>query len=122
WMLTVWKSLHLSTGGPRQVKSLAAIRQLIHFLSLIGSNRVLSARSASIPVVRVRPDLLDVEVHSATEKYYSSVFLAHAKAVVVLECLIGRAVVTYVLLAPLDHDEILVHLRGRSPIPVILVP
>ena len=76
---------------------------------------------ASIPVVRVRPDLLDVELHSAAQKNDLSVLLAHAKAVVVLECLVGRAVVTHVVFAPLNYYQVFVHLRRRAPIPVILV-
>ncbi len=58
---------------------------------------------ASIPVMRVRPYLLDVELHSAAQKDDFSVLLAHTKAVVVLEYLVGRAVVTHVLFAPGSH-------------------
>src|SRR5579859_13880 len=68
----------------------------------------------------VPPDFLDVEFDIAAEVYWC-VFLAHAEALVVLESLEGSAVVAHIFDAPLDHDEVLVDLRRRSPVPMILV-
>src|SRR5271169_1784061 len=73
-----------------------------------------------IPVVGVPPDFLDVESH-AEAQIDRSVFLAHAKALIVLEGLKRSAVVAHIVKAPLDRDEVLVNLWRRTPIPMILV-
>src|ERR1700685_1803644 len=49
------------------------------------------------------------------------VFFAHAKTLIVLESLKRSAVVSYVIEAPLNDNEILVDLRRRTPVPIVLV-
>src|ERR1700751_5257120 len=74
----------------------------------------------SVPVVRVPPDSLDVELDSAAE-VDGLVFFAHAEALVVLKGLKRCAVVADVVETPLDDDQIFVDLRRRAPIPMVLV-
>src|SRR5437588_6001500 len=71
-------------------------------------------------MMRVPPDFLDVEFDAAAE-VDGLVFFGHAEAVVVLKGLSRRAVVANVVEAPLNDDEVLVNLRGRTPIPMVLV-
>src|ERR1017187_3276958 len=66
------------------------------------------------------PDLLDVELH-ATAQVNRSILFAHAKTLVVFECLVRRAVVPHIFATPLNDDEVLVDLRRRSPVSMVLV-
>src|SRR5208282_2901122 len=50
-----------------------------------------------------------------------SVFLVHAKALVVLKRLERRAVVAHIVKVPLDHDQVLVNLWRRTPVPMGLM-
>jgi hypothetical protein len=62
---------------------------------------------ALVPVMRVRPDFLDVEGNPAAE-IHRLVFLCHAKSLIVLEGLKRCAVVAHIVEAPLDDDQILI--------------
>src|SRR5580698_11473919 len=75
---------------------------------------------ALVPVMRMRPDFLNVEGNPAAE-IHGLVFLRHAKVLIVLEGLKRRAIVAHVVETPLDDDQILIDLRGRTPVPVVLV-
>src|SRR5690349_23925263 len=66
------------------------------------------------------PDFLDVELHAAA-KIDWRILLAHAEAVVVLICLVGRAVIFHIVQAPFNDNQVFVDLRWRSPVPVVLV-
>src|SRR4029077_14258771 len=73
-----------------------------------------------IPVVGVPPDFLNIKLDVAAE-VYRCVFLSHPETLVVLAGLKGSAVLLHIFEAPLNHDEVLVDLRGRTPIPMILM-
>src|ERR1017187_8168098 len=68
----------------------------------------------------MRPDLLNIELH-ATAQVNRSILLAHAEALVMIECLVRRAVVLHIFATPLNHDEVLEDLRRRSPVPMVLM-
>jgi hypothetical protein len=70
--------------------------------------------------MRVPPDFLDIELNTAAQIDWR-IFFIHAEALVMIEGLKRSAVVAYIVKAPLNYDEVFVHLRRRAPIPMILV-
>src|ERR1700722_15990800 len=73
-----------------------------------------------IPVMRVPPDLLDIESDPAAEVDWR-IFLGHAEGLEMFECLKRSAVVAHIFETPLNDDEVLENLGRRAPVPMVLM-
>src|SRR5579862_6639701 len=87
---------------------------------LIPKTALVNAANNLVPMMRVPPDLLDVELDAAA-KINRGVLFVHAELLVMVELLVGRAIVANILETPLDDDQVPIDLRGRTPVPMILM-